>query len=82
MYTVVINPLGRERVCGEFGLTLEQLSDRIGGDAAAILECQTPPTLAFIGATLMCLPILFGDLFRVVESGRDLTSEVCGGEVG
>lgn len=82
MYTVVINPLGRERVCDEFGLTLEQLTDRLGNDAAPILNGQVPPTLAFIGAVLMRLPILFGDLFAVVESGREFTGEVCAAQVG
>lgn len=76
MYTVVINPLGRERVCDEFGLTLEQLADRLGNDAAPMLDGQVPPTLAFIGVALMRLPILFGDLFAVVESGGQFAGEI------
>lgn len=75
MYKVVINPLGRERVCDEFGLTLGQLADRLGDEATAILNGQVPPTLAFVGAALMRLPILFGDLFGVVESCGEFTGE-------
>ena len=75
MYEVVINPLGCERVCDEFGLTLGQLADRLGNDATAILNGQVPPTLAFVGAALMRLPILFGDLFGVVESGCEFAGE-------
>ena len=81
MYYVVVNPLGCERVCDEFGLTLGQLADRLGSDAAATLSGQVPPTLAFVGTALMRLPILFGDLFGIVESGREFPCEVRGRQI-